>query len=128
MPLYNLACASTPDERESERIAQAVTRAHCDVTGAPATFVNVMFAHGYPLVSGLSISALGGVRIGGNRTPEVIERLRLALRDGIATAAGLATAQVQVVLIGVPYDWTMEGGDVMPPPGAEQEWLERHHR
>ena len=123
MPLYNLACRRALDDPARERVAQAVTRAHCDVTGAPAEFVNVMFAHGYPLAGSHAISALGGVRSGGTRTQAVVDALRDALRRGIAQAAGLKDEQVEVTLIGVPSSWVMEGGRVMPEPGAEKEWL-----
>lgn len=125
MPLYNLACRAALDDGARERVAQAVTRAHCEVTGAPAEFVNVMFAHGYPLADGRAISALGGVRSGGNRSEAVVARLREALRSGIALAAGMRLDEVEVRLIGVPSSWVMEGGRVMPEPGAEREWLDR---
>lgn len=123
MPLYNLACRTALEDGTRARVAQAVTQAHCEVTGAPAEFVNVLLVHGFPLRGELEIDAIGGVRKGGNRTPEVVERLRVALRDAIVQASGLRTAQVAVTLIGIPSNWVMEGGRVMPDPGAEQEWL-----
>lgn len=70
---------------------------------------------------------LGGVRIGGNRTPEIIEKLRVALHSGIAGAIGVETGAVGMSLIGVPSSWIVEGGEVMPEPGAEAEWLARKH-
>lgn len=79
----------------------------------------VLFVDGYPLRGELVIDVVGGVRSDGNRTPELIERLRLALRDAIAGAARLAPAQVAVELIGVPSSWVMEGGRIMPAPGTE---------
>ena len=123
MPLYNLACRGALDEATRERVAQAVTRAHCEVTGAPAEFVNVLFVHGFPLRGALQVDAIGGVRKGGTRTAEVVERLRLALRDAIVEASGKPADQVAVTLIGIPSNWVMEGGRVMPDPGAEQAWL-----
>lgn len=125
MPLYNLACRAALDELSRERVARAVTRAHCDVTGAPAEFVNVLFVHGYPLHGALEIDAIGGVRKGGNRTAEVVDRLRIALRDAIVQASGKAADRVAVTLIGIPSNWVMEGGRVMPDPGAEAEWLKQ---
>jgi phenylpyruvate tautomerase PptA (4-oxalocrotonate tautomerase family) len=121
MPLYNLACRSSLDPDLRRRVAIAITETHCGLTGAPAAFVNVIFADGYPLKSGLAIDAVGGVRNDGNRTPELIERLRVALRDAIAAAAQLGAAQVAVELVGVPSSWVMEGGKVMPAPGTEGE-------
>jgi hypothetical protein len=123
MPLYNLACRAELDPATREHIAQAVTHAHCDVTGAPAEFVNVLFVNGYPLRDDLWIDAIGGVRKGGNRTAEVVEQLRGALREAIATASHQAPERINVTLIGIPSNWVMEGGRVMPDPGDEAAWL-----
>jgi hypothetical protein len=79
----------------------------------------VIFFDGYPLGSGLELDVVGGVRNDGNRTPEVIERLRQQLHDAIARAAGVPPASVKVGLVGVPSSWVMEGGHVMPAPGQE---------
>jgi hypothetical protein len=119
MPLYNLACRRPLDPETRRRVAIAITDTHCEKTGAPASFVNVIFVDGYPLRAGRDIEAIGGVRSDGNRTPELIEQLRVALRSAIAGAARLQPAQVTVALIGVPSSWVMEGGRVMPPPGSE---------
>ena len=89
------------------------------MTGAPAQFVNVIFFDGYALRAGLELDVVGGVRNDGNRTPEVIERLRQQLHDAIARAARLESARVKVALVGVPSSWVMEGGHVMPAPGQE---------
>ena len=128
MPLYNLACRKPLAAAARRSVAQAITETHCRVTGAPALFVNVVFLDGYPLRAGEEINAIGGVRTGGNRTPEVIARLRASLHEAIARAAGKSGEQVTVSLIGVPSSWVMEGGRVMPEPGAEGEWLSQDHR
>jgi hypothetical protein len=125
MPLYNLACRAELDPGTRESIARAITHAHVDVTGAPAEFVNVLFGHHYPLRDRLWIHAIGGVRQGGNRTAEVVERLHRALHEAIATASHQAPELVKVTLIGIPSNWVMEGGRVMPDPGAEQAWLDQ---
>jgi hypothetical protein len=119
MPLYNLACRAPLDAETRQRVAVAITDTHCAVTGAPAQFVNVIFFDGYPLRSGLELDVVGGVRNDGNRTPEVIERLRRELVDAIAQAARLPSVGVKVELVGVPSSWVMEGGHVMPAPGQE---------
>lgn len=123
MPLYNLACRNALDAGVRLHIATAITQTHCQQTGAPAQFVNVAFLDDYPLPTGQKISVIGGVRTGGNRTADMIETLRLALQKAIAQAAGLSSRQVAVSLIGVPSAWIMEGGRIMPEPGAEDAWL-----
>jgi phenylpyruvate tautomerase PptA (4-oxalocrotonate tautomerase family) len=119
MPLYNLACRTALDADTRQRVAIAITDTHCAITGAPAAYVNVIFFDGYPLRAGLAIDAVGGVRSDGNRTPEMIERLRHELHTAIASAARLDPPQVKVALVGVPSSWVMEGGHVMAAPGAE---------
>ena len=126
MPLYNLACRSSPSSEIRSRVAVAITDTHCAQTDAPAAFVNVIFFDNYPLKTGLDIDVVGGVRADGNRTPERIEQLRLALRDAIANAAGMSSSQVNVALVGVPSSWVMEGGEIMPPPGSEEEKRRQH--
>jgi len=32
---------------------------------------------------------------------------------------------VEINLIGIASNWVMEGGEIMPDPGAEAEWLAR---
>jgi hypothetical protein len=123
MPLYNLACRAPLDPSTRQSVARVITDTHCRVTGAPPEFVNVVFLDGYPLRAGETINALGGVRTGGNRTADTIARLKRELRAGIASAAGQSASEVVVTLIGVPSSWVMEGGRVMPEPGAEGEWL-----
>jgi hypothetical protein len=34
---------------------------------------------------------------------------------------------VGVVTVDVPSKWNMEGGELLPEPGEEAEWLARHH-
>ena len=127
MPLYNLACSKPLAPAQRQAVATAITEAHCRETGAPAEFVNVVFLDHYPLPAPQIISLLGGVRVGGNRTPEIIEKLRGALCNGIANAIGAPTDAVGLSLIGVPSHWIVEGGEVMPEPGAEAHWLARKH-
>ena len=123
MPVYNLACRQPLVAATREKVAHAITDAHCRITGAPAQFVNVVCLDGYPFPDGPDINAIGGVRQGGNRTAEVIEQLRSTLQNEIAAAAERSTQHVSVTLIGVPSSWVMEGGRVMPEPGAEDDWL-----
>ena len=127
MPLYNLACRQSLPAPTRQKVATAITEAHCRVTDAPPEFVNVVFMDGYPLPSRQLVSVLGGVRTGGNRTPESIEKLKLALHEAIAGAIGQELDAVGISLVGVPSHWIVEGGEVMPEPGAEAEWMARKH-
>ena len=125
MPLYNIACKTALDNDQRQRIADVITRTHCELTGAPAEFVNVAFMEGLPLREDESFSVVGGVRSGGNRDDELAEKLREMMHKNIASAANVPESAVKVTLVGVPGNWNMEGGRVLPEPGAEDEWLDR---
>ena len=60
MPLYNLACKTALDSDQRKRIAEVVTRTHCELTDAPAEFVNVAFMEGLPLREDESFNVAGG--------------------------------------------------------------------
>ena len=70
MPLYVCATpGSTLDGGQRLRIARALTRIHCELTGAPATFVHVVFDE-----SKTAYSVFGTIRAG--RTEDVKSALR----------------------------------------------------
>lgn len=123
MPLYNLACKSSLSSDQQQAVAEAITTTHCDETGAPAAFVNVVFIKNYSLPKPQIVSVLGGVRTGGNRTPEGIAKLETALHQNIAKALDVSAMEVGISLVGVPSNWIVEGGVVMPEPGSEAERL-----
>jgi len=125
MPLYNIACKTTLDNDQRQRIADVITRTHCELTGAPAEFVNVAFMEGLPLREDELFNVVGGVRSGGNRDLDLAAKLQEAMLENIAIAANVSASAVKVTLVGVPGNWNMEGGRVLPEPGAEGEWLDR---
>ena len=125
MPLYTVASREPLSAAVCKEVADLVTDAHCQVTGAPAQFVNVVFMHGHDLRDGNLVGVIGNVRCGGNRSDEILKRLRDRVQAGVAAKANVAVDKVSVRLIGVPSRWVMEGGEIMPEPGAEAAWLER---
>ena len=125
MPLYNLACKTALDSDQRQRIAEVVTRTHCELTGAPAEFVNVAFMEELPLRKDEFLNVVGGVRSGGNRDFELAANLQETMQKNIASAANVSVSAVRVTLVGVPGNWNMGGGRVLPEPGAEDEWLDR---
>jgi len=128
MPLYNLACKAVLDNDQRQHIAEVVTRTHCELTGAPAQFVNVAFMEGLPLRKDESFNVVGGVRSGGSRNLELTENLQQMMQKNIASAANVSVSAVKVTLVGVPGNWNMEGGRVLPEPGVEDEWLDRNEQ
>jgi hypothetical protein len=80
---------------------------------------------GLPLRKDESFNVVGGVRSGGSRNLELTENLQQMMQKNIASAANVSVSAVKVTLVGVPGNWNMEGGRVLPEPGAEGEWLDR---
>jgi phenylpyruvate tautomerase PptA (4-oxalocrotonate tautomerase family) len=131
MPTYvvrsTLPNLSTPTK---QTIAQAITAAHADITGANTFFAQVVFDHapredwfigGIPL-EGETLFIHGHVRSG--RTDEqkrtLVERL---VRD-VALAAGLPTQAIWVYLSEIRPSLMAEFGHVLPEPGDEAAWFD----
>ena len=127
MPLYRCAIGEgATSEAQRARIAKEITRVHCDVTGAPATFVHAFFDEVPPtaLPAGKAAFVLGSIRAG--RTDEQKAQIVSELTGFVASTLGLARDEVGVVTADVPAKWIMEGGKLLPEPGEEAEWLARH--
>ena len=127
MPLY--MCNARPGAIAADakaKIAKDITDIHCDVTGAPATFVHVFFFEGVPLpVPGVVSAHLqGSIRAG--RTDKQKKTMVDQMKNSIAHHAVLEATDVSVDLADVPASWVMEGGDLLPEPGEEEAWLIAH--
>lgn len=127
MPLYLCNTAEESlDASAKACVAEAITRIHCDVTGAPATFVHVFFLAGAPTspLDGKRVSLLGTIRAG--RTEDQKAQLSNDMSEAIINLGGLDASDVAVLIRDTPASWVMEGGDIMPEPGEEAAWLEAH--
>ena len=127
MPLYRCTVAEglTSFEQRS-LIAKEITRIHCEITGAPAEFVHAFFAEDADgqLPDGQQAFVLGSIRAG--RTPAQKQQLASDMRRTLAAIVGLGEDEVTVVTVDMPARWIMEGGDILPEPGEEEEWLAKH--
>jgi phenylpyruvate tautomerase PptA (4-oxalocrotonate tautomerase family) len=129
MPLYRCAVREgLTSEEQRSRIAKEIVRIHCDVTGAPASFVHAFFGESaaQELPEGKVAFVLGSIRWG--RTDEQKARIVSELTDVVANVLGREVGEVGVATVDVPSKWNMEGGELLPEPGEEAEWLERHTR
>jgi phenylpyruvate tautomerase PptA (4-oxalocrotonate tautomerase family) len=131
MPTYVIrSTLPTLNAATKQRIAQAITTAHADITGANTYFAQVVFDHapgedwfigGVPL-QGDTLFLHGHVRSG--RTDDqkrtLVERL---VRD-VAAAAGLATQSIWVYLSEIRPSLMAEFGHVLPEPGEEAAWFD----
>ena len=122
MPMYQ--CHVPPerfDDQQRAAVAKSLTEIHCSVTGAPSTFVHIVFRDGQPAWSDAPFSIHGGIRSG--RSREVTNALVSQMTRALADAADVDPADVAMRTIETPASWIMEGGRVLPEPGAEAEWL-----
>ena len=127
MPLYRFAIREgLSDEAQRARIAKEVVRIHCGVTGAPPSFVHAFFDERPPaeLPDGQVAFVLGTIRWG--RTDAQKAEIASELQRSVGAALGCADAEVGVVTVDIPSKWNMEGGAILPEPGEEAAWLERH--
>lgn len=126
MPLYR--CAVTKGlttETQRARIAKEIVRIHCSVTEAPPSFVHAFFNEEPPEKMGdKSAFVLGSIRLG--RTDQQKAQIVSEISDVLCDVLGLDPAQAGVITVDVPSKWNMEGGELLPEPGEEAEWLARH--
>lgn len=127
MPLYRCAVREeATTEAQRARIAKEIVRIHCDVTGAPASFVHAFFAErpAAELPEGKAAFVMGSIR--GGRSDAQKARLVGEMTDVVAEVLGRPADEVGVATVDVPSKWIMEGGELLPEPGEEAEWLARH--
>ena len=114
MPLYR--CTTPPqtlDDDMRRTIAEAITTIHCELTGAPPTFVHVQF------FDGPQATIHGGIRAG--RDTELTERLVDRCCREVGAIAGI---EFSMRTSATDASVIFEGGRVFPEPGEEQAWLD----
>lgn len=136
MPLY---ICSAPEgaisQDQKQKISQVVTQVHCDITAAPPTFVHVFF-FGPDKVSALhaiwggadstaTYQLFGNIRSG--RTDDIKNQLVSGIQKAVAAILETDVGDVSMATKDVQSKWVMEGGDLLPEPGEEAAWLERHN-
>lgn len=128
MPLYmcNSVSGVIPEDAKP-KIAADITAIHCDITGAPRTFVHAFFFEDAPQlpINGKSVFLFGSIRAG--RTDEQKAELVNRMKASIYTHASVPLSEIIVDTTDVPASWVMEGGQVLPEPGEEEAWLAAHH-
>ena len=127
MPLYRCSVVEgSTTEAQRARTAKEIVRIHCDITGAPASFVHAFFAQlpASELPGGVRAFVLGSIRWG--RSDDQKAQIVAELCDVLADVLGCERAEVAVATVDVPSKWIMEGGELLPEPGEEAAWLERH--
>ncbi|BFM17830.1 tautomerase family protein [Maricurvus nonylphenolicus] len=128
MPLYNISSRTRLPESVQKQVAQKVVDVHCGLTGAPETFVNVVFFENTPLRPGISHHIGANVRKG--RTGEMNETLTQEMLNQLADVISVSNAAMEISLFEMPAQWIMEGGEILPEPGEEAfcEWLQKQQQ
>jgi phenylpyruvate tautomerase PptA (4-oxalocrotonate tautomerase family) len=116
------------NDAAKREIADAVTRAHGDSTGAPYYFAQVMFHEvkagnyflGGSLLGGDQIFLHGTVRTG--RPPEMMDALVARLTTDVAAASRMEPNCVWVYVSELSPGRMVEFGRVLPEHGKEAAW------
>ena len=129
MPSYIVTCMEGRlTQPQKSQVAEAVTRAHGDSTGAPYYFAQVTFNEvkpgnyylgGKPL-EGDHIFVHGTIRNG--RPTELKDALMARLATDIAVASQMKPNCVWVYISELPPGQMVEFGRVLPLHGMEAEW------
>jgi phenylpyruvate tautomerase PptA (4-oxalocrotonate tautomerase family) len=129
MPTYIVTCIEGRlSGSQKSQIAEAVTRAHGDSTGAPYYFAQVTFNDvkpgnyflgGAPL-QGDHIFVHGTIRDG--RPAELKDKLLARLTSDVALASQMKPNSVWVYISELPPSQMVEFGRVLPRHGEETEW------
>jgi phenylpyruvate tautomerase PptA (4-oxalocrotonate tautomerase family) len=130
MPIYQ--CFSPEgllDESGRGKVAQEITRIHCDATGIPPSFVNVMFfgiPNGRYFVAGKPSAhsvLYGSIRSG--RDLATRQRILRDLSQMWTRLTGRPEEELLISLWENQAENVMEAGSIFPALGQEQQWLDK---
>jgi phenylpyruvate tautomerase PptA (4-oxalocrotonate tautomerase family) len=114
MPMYQFTVTEgSQSAKRKQEIATAITKAHCDVTGAPARYVNCTFNEVPDDGIYIAGEPVPGARMVGiiRRRPEALKReLLMALGHGWASATGEPIENVVMALVEIPGYQGLEDG------------------
>lgn len=124
MPMYTVSSRLSVSSNLRQPLAELIMNTHCGLTGAPETFVNVVYSNSVPLHDGIDVQVFAAVRFG--RTEDTNKILKERMHNNISELLGMPKNKLEVSLMEVPAAWVMEGGNVLPEPGEEDqcEWLQ----
>ncbi len=117
MPLYTVSTKKPLSEQKKLSVVNSITQTHCSVTGAPASYVQVVFAQGIPLPRKTAFHVLGSIRSGRSAAikTEMSDQINAAL-----SSLDSAKRRTEVVFVDLPASWIMEGGEIMSEPSEDE--------
>jgi phenylpyruvate tautomerase PptA (4-oxalocrotonate tautomerase family) len=131
MPTYTVFTARGRFPAEvKQRIAEEITRAHSDATGAQSFFAQVIFNEvpqgnhfvGGRLLRDEQIFVHGHIRAG--RSAQRKRELLEDLVKSISVVASISPRFIWAYVAELPPAQMVEYGHVLPEPGSEASWLE----
>src|ERR1700744_4535965 len=131
MPTYTVFTASGRFPAEvKQRIAEEITRAHSDATGAQSFFAQVIFNEvpqgnhfvGGRLLRDEQIFVHGHIRAG--RSAQRKRELLEDLCKWISVFGSISPRFIWAYVAELPPAQMVEYGHVLPKPGSEASWLE----
>ena len=129
MPTYTCTAAKgLLNQGQKARIAEAITAAHADITGAPAYFAQVFFqeiAEGDHFIGGRPLNhehvfVYGHIRDG--RAADDRKALIRKMTADLAEIVELPTFSIWVYLAELPAASMVEFGHILPEAGDEPIW------
>jgi phenylpyruvate tautomerase PptA (4-oxalocrotonate tautomerase family) len=128
MPVYTcISTTKTLADDTKAALAAEITKIHSSVTGAPTSFVHVVFQE-LPATNVFTDSSpseplliTGVIRAGRADADKV--RLAKDISSNSSRIAGIPEARILVNIADRPARFAVEGGRVLPEPGAEGDWL-----
>lgn len=122
MPLYRCTYPEGElDDAQRAALAVAFTDIHCELTGAPRTFVHVQFHPRAPRPDSPRFELHAGIRAGRDRA--LADALIARCIAAVARATGAGPAEITMRTSATPASWILEGGRVLPEPGEEDDWV-----
>ncbi|HKJ27986.1 MAG TPA: tautomerase family protein [Anaerolineales bacterium] len=130
MPTYTVTTANLSlSTQQKSRVAEAITAAHSDHTGAPRFFAQVRFFQleagehyiGGKLNEGPLLFVSGMIREG--RSVDVKQALMSQMLEQIAAITAMEAEDIWIYLQDVAAEQMIEFGRFLPAPGQEDEWV-----
>lgn len=122
MPFYHaLVRPGLLTEPQRQGFANDVVDIHCEVTGAPRSFVHVLVTEDESgrLPGSTQGSIRGTIRAG--RTEGQKQEMTQRLSEALAGRCGVEPAVVTATTRDIEASFTMEGGALLPEPGSPEE-------
>ena len=128
MPVYTCTTnTETLTTTTRDQLAEEITRIHAERNHVPTAYVNVVFHEVTPDKLYADARPAGSLLINGwvreGHPADETSQLALDVAAAAARVTGLPERSVLVVIQSSPAYGAVEGGQVLPEPGAEAAWF-----